>query len=63
MLFVDSKSYHYLTVIILQQGSSDLFGPFLCGYAVLNFLCLQQLIYHFHWELPQKPNFPLRVAG
>jgi len=41
MLFVDSKSYHYLTVIILQQGSSDLFGPFLCDYVVLNFFSLQ----------------------
>lgn len=41
MLFVDSKSYHCLTVIILQQGSSDLFGTFFCDYAVLNFFCLQ----------------------
>lgn len=35
MLFVDSTSYHYLTVIILQQGSLDLFGPYLCDYVVL----------------------------
>lgn len=41
LLFVDSNSDHYLTVIILQQGSSDLFGPFLCDYAVLNFFYLQ----------------------
>lgn len=37
MLFVDSMSYHYLTVIILQQGSLDFFGPLLCDYAVLIF--------------------------
>lgn len=41
MLFVDSKSYHYLTVIILQQSSSDLIAPFLCDYAVLNSFCLE----------------------
>lgn len=35
MLFVYSTSYHYVTVIILQQGSLDLFGPFLCDYVVL----------------------------
>lgn len=41
MLFVDSMSYHYLTVIILQQGSLDFFGPLLCDYAVLIFFCEQ----------------------
>lgn len=35
VLFVDSNSYHYLTVIILQQ---DLFGPFLYDYAALIYL-------------------------
>jgi len=38
VLFVDSNGYHYLTVIILQQDCSDLFGPFLYDYAVLIYL-------------------------
>lgn len=41
MLFVDKKSYHYLVVIILQQGPADLFGPFLRDNVVLIFFCLQ----------------------
>lgn len=35
MLLVDSMSYHFLTLIILQQSSLDFFGPFLCDYVVL----------------------------
>lgn len=50
MLFVDSTSYHHLTVIILQQGSLDFFGPFLCDYVVLLFFFLQAVA-HLSFEL------------
>lgn len=61
MLFVDSMSYHCLTVIILQQGSLDFLGPSLWDYAALIFFLWAVAYLSFIWGITTEVQFPIEL--